>query len=880
MPFHGVNALLNQRFARKSCCNHFIEMPEFWAKTLLNGQPGISVRDHCLNVGCVAEALLSRAGETLRALIPEGSATLAALHDVGKISTGFQSKCPAWLEQAGLAEAALRERWREHSESDHAKVSQYFLERALKPIGTHGWAVAAGVHHGRIFGRRISEPECTRIAEREAWEKTEREKLLAEMISILGALPAHAPQDAALWCVAGMISVADWIGSNESFFPCDHGLTLEQSREAAARALDQIHWHGGAVWSRTFGDLFGGYAPLPLQTALHAQCHTPGLFIVEGPMGCGKTEAALWAAHRLIEAGANDGMYFALPTQVTSNRIHKRVAPFLRSALADAANLRLAHAASWLEDHQTWRLHPADSNDPDATAHVREGRSWFASSKHAMLARFGVGTVDQALQSVVAVKHFFVRRFGLAGKVVILDEVHSYDVYTGTLITQLVQELLALRCSVIVLSATLTKARRQELIAAAGGQAQTAASLAYPLVTVAKTDAPMIEIAVEPPTARELKLKTTALSKAEILLECIERSESGQHVLYLRNTVAEAQETCRNAKGSVRDTHVEVATLHSRFPFFRRQELENEWLERLGKQRAYDGKGSLLIATQVVEQSVDIDLDFIVSDLAPTDMLLQRMGRLWRHQRLERKAAEPEFWINAPVVDAEASAKELKRAFGKSGYVYAPYVLLRTAEVFAQRETIVLPDQIREVLEATYVERSEGEEPEAWTELRAEVEAEREELAQEAQAATRVLGRQSVDDNKEYLTRRKGAPTRDVVLVRACEMITRDQWRLTMLGSESLTVSGYEWHMDAARAVYRNLVRAPLHTVPSQAMPPWLKLHTHGPTYWALVQDDGSLIFPDAEGPSALAYDTMLGLHTRQDQPQPRYTEDDDEFDS
>jgi len=854
--------------------------PYFWAKTLPDGTPGISVQDHCVNVGCVAEALLARVGHTLRALIPEGAATLAALHDVGKISTGFQSKCPAWLAQAGFSEAALRERWREGSESDHAKVSQYFLERALKPFGTQLWAVAAGVHHGRIFGRRINEPECNRIAEREAWEKGEREKLMAELITLLGPLPSHPPQDGDLWFVAGLISVADWIGSNENFFPADRGLTLEQSREAAGRALDQIHYQGGTVSPRTFGELFGGYAPMPLQAALHEQCQTPGLFIVEGPMGCGKTEAALWAAHRLIEAGANEGMYFALPTQVTSNRIHKRVGPFLMAALADASTFRLAHGASWLEEDQTLVLHPSSRQDDEAAEHVREGRSWFASSKHAMLARFGVGTVDQALQGVVAVKHFFVRRFGLAGKVVILDEVHSYDVYTGTLITQLIKELLALRCSVIVLSATLTKARRQELIAAAGGQPETGASLAYPLVTVAKAAAPVVEIAVESPHARELRLKTTALSEDEILLECIERAESGQHVLYLRNTVAEAQETCRKAKGSVRDSLVEVATLHSRFPFFRRQELENEWLERLGKQRATDGKGSLLIATQVVEQSVDIDLDFIVSDLAPTDMLLQRMGRLWRHQRPERKADESEFWINAPAVDAEAGAKDLKRAFGKSRYVYAPYVLLRTAEVFAQRGTIVLPDQIREVLEATYAERLEGEEPDAWSELRAEVEAEREKLAQEAEAVTRVLGRQSVDDNKEYLTRRKGAPTRDVVLVRACEMITRDQWQLTMLGGESLTVSSFEWRMDAARAVHRNLVRAPLHTVPSQAMPPWLRLHTHGPTFWALVQDDGCLVFPDAEGPSTLAYDKMLGLHTQPGQTQPHYTEDDDEFDS
>ena len=856
--------------------------PYFWAKTLGEERlaPGISVRDHCLNVGCVAEALVERAGESLRALLPEGSVTLAALHDVGKISTGFQVKCQAWLEQSGFVEAAQRERWRENSESDHAKVSQYFLERVLKPFGTQLWAVAAGVHHGRIFGRRIKAMDI--IPEREEWEKAAQEALREELTSIFGDLPAQPPPEdlATLWCVAGLISVADWIGSNEAFFPSAHGLSLESSREAAARALDQIHWHGGAMRHRTFGELFEKKTAMPLQTALHEQCDTPGLFIVEGPMGCGKTEAALWAAHRLIETGANEGLYFALPTQVTSNRIHQRVAPFLTAALEDASLFRLAHAASWLEKDQTLLLHPSDGSDAAVTQHVREGRSWFASSKHALLARFGVGTVDQALQGVVAVKHFFVRRFGLAGKVVILDEVHSYDVYTGTLISQLITELLALRCTVIVLSATLTLERRQQLVAAAGGQAETSTSLAYPLVTVARASAPVAEIAVEEPPARELKLKMTALSEEAILQECTERAESGQHVLYLRNTVAEAQETCRKATGCVRDTHAEVATLHSRFPFFRRQELENHWLERLGKSRASESKGSLLIATQVVEQSVDIDLDFIVSDLAPTDMLLQRMGRLWRHPRAERNAAEPEFWINAPVVDAEAGVEELKRAFGKSGLVYAPYVLLRTAEVFTNRETLTLPGQIRELLEATYTPRAEGAEPAAWSELRAEVEAERDELAQRAEAATRVLGQQSVDDQKELLTRRKGPPTRDVVLLRMCSQISPDHWEFTTLDEWTHIASAYQWSFEVSKALHENLVRVPRYTVPPQDMPLWLKLHTHGLTAWAVVKQDGSLDFPEAEGPCALAYNSQMGIHTRADQPQPRYSDDDDEFDS
>jgi CRISPR-associated endonuclease/helicase Cas3 len=160
----------------------------------------------------------------------------------------------------------------------------------------------------------------------------------------------------------------------------------------------------------------------------------PGTYIIEGPMGCGKPEAALATAYQLITAGKSTGLYFALPTQVTSNRIHLRVQPFVKRIVTDPAEVRLAHSASWLVEPELHpKLYPA-SLDAEAREHVRAGRLWFASAKRALLAPFGVGTIDQALLGIVPAKHFFVRQFGLAGKVVILDEVLSYDLYTGTLI--------------------------------------------------------------------------------------------------------------------------------------------------------------------------------------------------------------------------------------------------------------------------------------------------------------------------------------------------------------------------------------------------------------------------------------------------------------
>jgi CRISPR-associated endonuclease/helicase Cas3 len=876
-------------FKRKSTCLN-LAVTFFWAKTLPDGTPGISVRDHCLNVGCVAEALIERLPHLVKAMLPQGAATLAALHDAGKVSAGFQSKCSAHLEALGLAERAVAERWADpaFTDRDHAKISQWYLQPHLRRAGR--WALAVGAHHGAIYGRLDGLYRPKDIAACREWEKAGRDALLAEFTARFGDLPATAPREDAqdLWLLAGLISVADWMGSNEDFFPADRGLGDEASASRSAETLKRMCWGGGRMRSKPFAALFGDRPPYPLQQAIHAHAQQPGLYIVEGPMGCGKTEAALWAAHRLHESEANTGLYFALPTQVTSNRIHQRVERFLKEALDESAVFRLAHGASWLSEKQAMLLQPAEAGNAESGEHVQEGRSWFASAKHALLARYGVGTVDQALQGVVAVKHFFVRRFGLAGKVVVLDEVHSYDVYTSTLITHLIHELLALRCAVIVLSATLTQARRAELIAAAGGDAEAIRSNAYPLLTVALAGEPLVEKAVEPPAERHVALRYCHLEPKAVLQECLQRAEQGQHVLYLRNTVAEAQEACRLAQGMARDGRVKIGLLHSRFPFFRREELEGEWLERLGTQRAQDGMGSLLIATQVVEQSVDIDLDFIVSDLAPTDMLLQRMGRLWRHPRQDRCGARQEFWINAPTdvvsfartrddADATTSAAALKKALGKSGKVYAPYVLLRTAAVFAAREAISLPSQIREVLEATYNREDESEESPAWKELREELEKDLEQQKQLANSATNVLGQQSRKDAEGLMTRREGAPSRDVILLSACERVDAGRWQLTGLDGETVSASEFDWRLDVARLLSRNLVRVPRYQVPRQEMPPWLRLHTHGLTAFALVQSDGGCVFPEAQDKSPLAYTPALGLYP-QPGAKPIYHEPEDDY--
>jgi CRISPR-associated endonuclease/helicase Cas3 len=839
-----------------------------WAKTAEDGKPGISVRDHCLNVGCVAEALLALLSPQLHKLIPPSAATLAALHDIGKVSPGFQVKSEVWLVQRALKDQALKEGWSVRV-SDHAKISQFTVQSVLRSSHLHRWAAVVGAHHGRIKGERVEVGE--------PWEE-QRRRLAEELIREFGPLPDQPPSDAILWFVAGLITIADWIGSDETHFSQDARWDMPERRRRAQTALATINWR--SVETRElngFGGLFPETPhPNSLQTATVQVARDPGVYVIEGPMGCGKTEAALAAAYQLMAARKAAGLYFALPTQVTSNRIHLRVQPFVERISVHPAEVRLAHSASWLaETKAPAQLCPASRNDAEAQEHVHAGRSWFASAKQALLAPFGVGTIDQALLGIVAAKHFFVRQFGLAGKVVILDEVHTYDLYTSTLIDTLVKRLRELRCTVIILSATLTKKRRLELLGLADGQP---ASAAYPLVSGVADS--VIERTCEPPPAKTVRVR--GLSGALPLEGAMERAKHGECLLWIRNTVDEAQATYRALQSANSEGGPSIALLHSRFPFFRREQLETDWMAWLGKDSTHRPNGCILVSTQVAEQSVDIDADVLITDLAPTDMLLQRIGRLWRHDRPTRPCPQPEVWIQMPYLDdaslRDASEKELRQALGKSARVYAPYILLRSLQQWRGRATIKLPDDIRPILEATYADPAVVEPP-TWQELRKQLQKRKEEMALLALNAITIWNNPPLQDEEGVQTRVITYPTAQLLLATEITRLDSHSARLRLLDSAEVTAHDREWSFKAAKAIYRNLVRVPRWALGAglDKPPDWLANHVAQPTAIGLVQPDGSIRWPGDEKQTGLSYHADQGIIVERARVPRAYYEESDE---
>lgn len=664
---------------------------------------GADVATHCRIAGFVAEELLALQPEWLKenSLSPKLS-LVAACHDIGKISPDFQKMIYANIDGIDAdrfpeLESADAENAGRTKSSFHAKVTQ----TALANIAPQNVCIIEGMHHGF----HPSDAVRTESAYGgEPWTKKRRELLSQLEQTFAGRAAGTADEwpELADWFKAGVaggfVIVCDWIASGGEFAALltENGKTDGDLRLMAKKAVEKAGFRPASfVKGLSFQDLFG-FAPRPVQKAFYESVRAGGVYILEAPMGLGKTEAALYAAYRMLADGKATGLYFALPTQLTSDRIYERVRDFLSKAGgADKSGpaLKLLHGDAWLTTEM--------GADADA------GRSWFDGKKRGILAPFAVGTVDQALMAVMNVRHGMVRAFGLAGKVVILDEVHSYDSYTGTILNTLVSFLRGCGCTVLILSATLTAAQKRSILQIESENL----SGAYPLISCVsgsgENRAPALkEIPAEGGKGRTVSVQFEEdwRSAAETALSHAER---GEQVLWIENTVAEAQAVFKtvSAKCAGRSSGIECGLIHSRFTKKDRALREEKWTGLYGKKSDLrNQRGRILVGTQVLEQSLDIDADFLVTKLCPTDMLLQRAGRLWRHT--EHDAARPAGSGCGMVIIAPDCQKELTREdpFGKSGAVYSPYVLFRTLRIWRDRRTVSLPDDIRPLLESTYRE--------------------------------------------------------------------------------------------------------------------------------------------------------------------------------
>lgn len=833
-----------------------LTLEQCFAKTWKQGEDirfGRTVDDHCRIAGAVASCLAARIELLYRGLLPEHAALPALLHDIGKLCPTFQAKLydVVYGERQRRQELALKSAnpAMEHNWGGHGAISYASLMAAGAPETV---ARIAGEHHGS--------PTVAQSADRPGYGGIAWERLRQEVLGqLLGGEAVWPEVRDSHWerVICGLTIVADWIASGWLFDnPANDGLALvEQAVDAA-----------GFRWPRVkpclrFEDIFS-FSPRPAQEALFTAICEPGVYVLEAPMGVGKTEAALYAAYRMLERGLSSGIYFALPTRLTSNRIHQRVNNFLEHILEEEHQALLLHGMAWLERCLQQTL--GKEGAPNC--------SWFERSKRGILAPFAVGTVDQALLSVTHVRHGALRTFGLAGKTVILDEVHSYDAYTGTLLDALVEQLRAIGCTVIILSATLTEARRTNIM---GLEAQ---GQAYPLISAAPKSGAVTSVVCAGDTPVSVQLGHP-VSDDVAVEEALLRAEQGQRVLWIENTVAEAQQMfCRLAARTAAMGGIPTGLLHSRFTPADRAKNEERWTAFFAHDDAERGRaGGIVVGTQVVEQSLDIDADFLVSRFCPTDMILQRLGRLWRHgtATCRSTSARREAWLLHPCLEEGLRAPQ--ECFGHSAFVYAPYVLCRSLELWHDREQIELPNEIRPILEATYREREEREPAllAAWQRLCEQKEALR------LQALRTASTTMKPGEDTDVATRINQRKECDVVLLRGWDEATRELMLVDgtclrlPLYEEAKRESGDTQRTDAERSwrerawiagqIALHVVRVPKHLAPDASLPPpWLKNYLYCDALRiALVDNDGSILQLDGSyPPHAACYDAEQGYRT------------------
>lgn len=637
---------------------------------------------------------------------------LAAVHDVGKASPAFAAQVRQLARRmidsgfqisSAVADESTRRRVN-HSLVSHKAVFDWLRSKHLRRSSACALASVVGSHHGVT----PDWPQLEEVDEKvdfsgdAEWERVRHELLERATERHRPELDAVRPSMPTLVLLSALVIVADWIASNPDFFPLwncsevrgpDEEASSRRVKEGWARLGLPPRWtapHPGSP-AETFPARFG----IPADKVREVQAGAvevaramqgSGLMIIEAPMGMGKTEAALAAAEVLAHDSGAHGVFMALPTQATTDAMFGRVRRWL-DRLPTGATLSLAHGKAHLNDEYQGLIRSGFfATEAGAVAH-----DWLRGRKKSGLAEFVVGTIDQVLFAGLKSRHVMLRHLALAGKVVVIDEVHAYDVYMSRYLERVLQWLGAYRVPVILLSATLPDERRIRLLQAYDPRRQVPEQHpGYPAISA--TDQ----------TPRTFPLPdrrvSVALDRLDDDLETLAaylrtHLRDGGCAVVVRNTVSRVQETA-----AYLEREFEVTVNHARFLACDRAAKDRDLLQRFGPpaDNAARPERHVVVASQVVEQSLDIDFDLMVTDLAPIDLVLQRLGRLHRHARPNRPVP-----ARCAITGVDWSKSPPKPVTG-STRVYEKYYLLRAAALLTDRTELVIPDDIAPLVQAGY----------------------------------------------------------------------------------------------------------------------------------------------------------------------------------
>ena len=614
--------------------------------------------------------------------------TLGFLHDFGKITPAFQLKQSkpynAALDQAVLAKLSNLSL---PSQSPLADKSPHNVSGAYLLRSTCFAGIVASHHGTTPTKRKLLLQQVFKSNYGDSTWTNLRQEFLAIAVKDLTLKEkdmlyhASLSQDQQI-LLLGLVMMADWLASNENYFPLIPITQLYQDIDEKKRIkIGLSRWSKETKWqpqtdfdiNTYFQDHFT-FKPHALQKEMLETIKTikkPGLILIEAPMGTGKTETALTASEILSAKCHTNGIFYGLPTQATSNAMFSRLALWLK-AEQGKHGLKLMHSkANSVKAYQ----------DLDKNSNVFINR-WY-NHKLGSLEHFTIGTIDQLLQMSLSQRHLAFKHLAFSGKTVIIDEVHTYDAYMQSYLQKTLKWLGEYHVPVIALSATLTHKIRQSLVSSyLQRDVELPTNLAYPLLTY--TENSIVKQRSDFAKSQSKKVIIKSFTKDEpqqIAQKADNLIAQGGICGIIVNSIARAQDIAKNVKAP-------KILLHSSFLAQDRSNIE----ERILKTIENRPKKLVIIGTQVLEQSLDLDFDALITDAAPMDLLLQRIGRLWRR---DRKRANS---FTKPVCYVDTNSKS--KAYQTDCFLYSNYLINHTIKLLPNE--IVLPTDIPSLIEKAY----------------------------------------------------------------------------------------------------------------------------------------------------------------------------------
>lgn len=667
--------------------------------------------EHLIDTGCVAISLLNEM--TFRSVyyflykncnytgktpdnFKKWIAFMISLHDIGKLDFKFQTflnEENAKNNISAVIKDELSKDMFENQNFRHEIYSQEILKR-LYPKLTYinEWSCCIRMHHQHIKAKHFPEIEKYYKDYNLIQQKFQIDlsKKLEEIFSTNPDLIVPEFTNKTIWwnLFIGLMILSDWIASDNKYLVNNKSDYFVESLKTAKKIINIIGLSSSYKIPdfKNFTDCFGFSKSNMREIQKLAEKSIPDsskLVIIEAATGEGKTETALYIAFRMCNHYNKSGIYVALPTAATSNQMYERV----KETFHNNGNIKLMHSNSWLLD-----------DNASFETNLLDAANWFSSTRRGLLCQNAVGTVDQIMQSVMKIKYSMLKFLGLENKVIIIDELHAYDSYMKTIIKTLLNWLNSANIPVILLSATLPDNIKKEYVSIYSKK-EFVPQKTYPLITCINRNNEIKEYICESYKHETIRIniKNILGDYNEYANEIIRKVNQVGYVSCICNTVDAAQKTYLKVKEKA-DLDTKVFLLHSKFTMEDRERIENEILGLFSKKGlAIRPAKCVLVATQVIEQSLDIDFDYSFIEIAPIDLLIQRIGRVKRFGNLVNRSSE----FNKAEKEITIFSSD-NNDYGKISYVYYDLLLNRTNEYIKNHPVIRVPNDMRDCINVVY----------------------------------------------------------------------------------------------------------------------------------------------------------------------------------